>query len=164
VSWKPPSRAPSVVGGGLMKRSGELFPLAALHSASNAAVTAQSRRADRTHGGKKELKMWKRNWHWKNLKEMAFSEEFRFLKYKVAFNFKPFSVPFEVNLLLQKCQQLSFLALLKGLGIFIFIFNLLNVFRRKCRARKSLQTNKWENSKMPDYKMKHFRFSPVAIL
>lgn len=39
-----------------MKRSGELFPLAALRSASNAAVTAQSRRADRTHGGKKELK------------------------------------------------------------------------------------------------------------
>lgn len=136
-----PSRAPSVLGGGLMKRSGELFPLAALHCSSNAAMTAQSRSGDQTHGGKKELKMWTRSWHWKNLKEMVFSEECRFLKYKVAFDFKPFSVPFEVNSLLQKCQQLSFLALLKGLGTFFFFLNLLNIFRRKCRARKSLQTS-----------------------
>lgn len=44
-----------------------------------------------------------------------------FLKYKVLFNFKAFSVPFEANLLLQKYQQFSFLAPLKGLRIF-FIF------------------------------------------
>lgn len=39
-----------------MKQSGELFPLAALHSTSNAAMTAQSRRGDQTHGEEKRVK------------------------------------------------------------------------------------------------------------
>lgn len=87
---------------------------------------------------KKKKKKKEKCWRWKNLKEMSFSREFTFLKYKVLLNFKPFSVPFEANLLLQKCQQFSFLAPLKGLGNFY----LLNVFKRKCGARKLFQTNK----------------------
>lgn len=79
--------------------------MAVLHNPSNVVITVQRKKnvIGLISNFKERVNIFLKRRNFgvgKNLKKMSFSSKSSFLKYKVLFNFMPFSVPSEGNLLL----------------------------------------------------------------